>query len=272
MPNKLKLNIALLLLLIPLFQQYLHAEQTFKQVKFVSGDTIQPPPGSVSLISGPLVTCTGDTSLYTTDIPVSCMAQWYVNGILQPSTTDTLQVVWQVPGLNTISLYFNCNGTVTFADSAIVETGAPPEVDLGNDTVINQGETLILDAGNPGSSYLWSTGDTTQTIQVSTAGYYSVSVENCCGIDNDTIFVDIFDMLKNNRNKNGVVYFKKSGNKLEINILNKQAKHITVAGIDGTIYYDGIFKKYIPLGCVHNLIVINIVFSDNKTGKFLFFK
>jgi hypothetical protein len=31
-------------------------------------------------------------------------------------------------------------------------------------------ETIILDAGNPGATYLWSTGETTQTIEVDTTG------------------------------------------------------------------------------------------------------
>ncbi|MFM2135233.1 MAG: hypothetical protein RL021_633 [Bacteroidota bacterium] len=39
-----------------------------------------------------------------------------------------------------------------------------------------QGHTAVLDAGNPGSSYLWSNGQTTQSINVSTSGNYSVVV------------------------------------------------------------------------------------------------
>jgi hypothetical protein len=37
-------------------------------------------------------------------------------------------------------------------------------VNLGNDTVLVSGESIILNAGNPGNQYLWSTGETTQTI------------------------------------------------------------------------------------------------------------
>lgn len=37
-------------------------------------------------------------------------------------------------------------------------------VNLGNDTVLVSGDSITLDAGNPGNQYLWSTGQTTQNI------------------------------------------------------------------------------------------------------------
>jgi gliding motility-associated-like protein len=50
-----------------------------------------------------------------------------------------------------------------------------PLVNLGNDTAVSW-RTLMLDAGNEGSTYRWSTGETTQTIDVE-AGNYEVWVE-----------------------------------------------------------------------------------------------
>lgn len=41
-----------------------------------------------------------------------------------------------------------------------------PEVSLGGDITLCGGNSILLDAGNPGSGYLWSTGETTQTIDV----------------------------------------------------------------------------------------------------------
>lgn|GEM_PF-909278 len=61
-----------------------------------------------------------------------------------------------------------------------------PVVDLGIDTTICEGETLLLDAGNPGSVYVWSGSNTyTQTNEVDEAGSYIVYVTNpagCLGI------------------------------------------------------------------------------------------
>ncbi len=58
-------------------------------------------------------------------------------------------------------------------------------VDLGNDTTICVDEILTLDAGT-GTSFVWSTGETTQTIAVDTAGTYWVEVteaSGCTGFD-----------------------------------------------------------------------------------------
>lgn len=61
-----------------------------------------------------------------------------------------------------------------------------PVVELGNDTIICAGETLTLDAGNPGSTYIWSNSNNfTQTLNVTTAGSYIVYVTDpagCLGI------------------------------------------------------------------------------------------
>ena len=66
---------------------------------------------------------------------------------------------------------------------------AAPAVNFGAD-ITACGSTL-LNAGSPGSNYLWSTGSTAQTIIVSSSGTYSVSASNMCGADADTIMVAI---------------------------------------------------------------------------------
>ncbi len=74
-------------------------------------------------------------------------------------------------------------------------SGAPctaPVVNLGNDTAFCAGNYLNLDAGNAGSTYLWSTGATIQSIDVTTSGTYSVAVTNAAGCTGrDTITVTV---------------------------------------------------------------------------------
>jgi photosystem II stability/assembly factor-like uncharacterized protein len=65
------------------------------------------------------------------------------------------------------------------------EFSSVPSVFLGNDTSLCTGQ--VLNAGNAGSSYLWNTGATTQTIAVTNSGTYWVKVTNYLGTDNDTI-------------------------------------------------------------------------------------
>ncbi len=66
-------------------------------------------------------------------------------------------------------------------DANVAAPLPPPVVNLGADTVICVGASVVLNAGNPGLKYTWSTGDTTQTISVNASGVYSVIVTNSQG-------------------------------------------------------------------------------------------
>jgi gliding motility-associated-like protein len=70
---------------------------------------------------------------------------------------------------------------------------ASPAVDLGNDTTILAGESIILDAGEDSLIYEWSTGETTRFIEVDRAGTYGVRVTNeyGCSVE-DEITIDVF--------------------------------------------------------------------------------
>ncbi len=80
-------------------------------------------------------------------------------------------------------------------DEITVLFNALPIVDLGPDRNIYEGESLVLDAGNAGanSSYSWSTGESSQTIEISEAGDYSVTVTNGNGCSNE----DEITIIKN---------------------------------------------------------------------------
>ena len=51
-----------------------------------------------------------------------------------------------------------------------------PDVDLGEDTILCEGEIKILNAENPGSHFAWSTHDTSQSVVVSVPDNYWVKV------------------------------------------------------------------------------------------------
>lgn len=71
-----------------------------------------------------------------------------------------------------------------------------PVVELGNDTTICEGSSILLDAGNVGGVYLWSNSQsTTQTITASEAGNYVVNVIDTVGCQAiGTINVDVLDV------------------------------------------------------------------------------
>ena len=51
-----------------------------------------------------------------------------------------------------------------------------PVAAIGNDTSICEGDQIVLNAGNPGYAYDWNTGASTQTINVTDSGTYTVTV------------------------------------------------------------------------------------------------
>ncbi len=71
-------------------------------------------------------------------------------------------------------------GTLT-TDVATLAVTSNPVVDLGGDQNACEGETVTLDAGAGFTTYLWSTGDETQTVDVATTGIYAVTVANAGG-------------------------------------------------------------------------------------------
>ena len=63
--------------------------------------------------------------------------------------------------------------------------------DIGQDTAVCLGESVLLDAQNPdAASWEWNTGETSQTILVDSAGEYSVEITSVGGCEiNDTIHI-----------------------------------------------------------------------------------
>lgn len=62
-------------------------------------------------------------------------------------------------------------------------------LNLGNDTSLCSGQSLILNAANPGATYLWQNNSTGSTFNVTQAGTYWVTVNSngCIGTDTITI-------------------------------------------------------------------------------------
>ncbi len=85
-------------------------------------------------------------------------------------------------------------------DSLTLNFAQIPVVELGADTIICGGADITLDAGNPGSEYLWSTNQTTRTIVADTTGHgigvteYSVEVTNQAGcVGNGSVSIEFID-------------------------------------------------------------------------------
>ncbi|MGZ8569328.1 MAG: T9SS type B sorting domain-containing protein [Bacteroidia bacterium] len=65
-----------------------------------------------------------------------------------------------------------------------------PEIDLGENVALCEGDETELDAGNPGAKYLWNTGETSQIIKAKNAGKYWVNVSAGTCLSTDTILLN----------------------------------------------------------------------------------
>ncbi|MFH1161599.1 MAG: PKD-like domain-containing protein [bacterium] len=82
----------------------------------------------------------------------------------------------------------------------IAESPPCDSVDLGPDTTLCQGETLLLDATTPNATYLWQDNSTNPTFTVTQSGTYwvQVSVSNCITTDTIQIFYTPLPVVTNN--------------------------------------------------------------------------
>ncbi|MCH8902447.1 MAG: gliding motility-associated C-terminal domain-containing protein [Bacteroidetes bacterium] len=137
--------------------------------------------------------CFGDTTEFffiTSDSPDSLIWNFgdTAAGPLNTSNLpDPVHLYTSIGTYNVTVIIYNGCLTDTFIKSIIIDTTIT--VDLGNDTTMCGGNLFYIDAGNPGASYLWSTGDTTQSVGVTVTGTYSVTVTVGSCIDSDTIIV-----------------------------------------------------------------------------------
>lgn len=83
------------------------------------------------------------------------------------------------------------------AEDYLVDIQSPsgcmdPVVDLGTTTTLCTGSSLTLDAGNPGSTYSWNTGATSQTIAITQAGTYTVTVtDGACSTEESITITEV---------------------------------------------------------------------------------
>jgi len=129
-----------------------------------------------------------DTVIYTwTSVPEGFEAD-----------TSTITVMPEVPTWYFVTAADTIGNSAQ--DSVFIDVYELPIVELGADTNICSNITWTLDAGNDGSTYLWSTGAETQTIVIDTTGFgfgvqqFYVDVTNQSGCtSSDTINIDFKD-------------------------------------------------------------------------------
>jgi gliding motility-associated-like protein len=111
----------------------------------------------------------------------------------QDGSTDP-QFLVQNPGLYWVSVTSDC-GTIT--DSVYIGYFPQINLELGNDTILCEGENLILDAGQGFIEYSWSDGSSGNQCLVTEPGLYVVNVldlNNCTASDEVNVSYHYVDL------------------------------------------------------------------------------
>ena len=177
--------------------------------------------------------CIGSVSVSTISGGVAPYEVSWDDGLVAESRSDLCPFVQY-----TITVT-DTNGCIS---SQKIELGLAdqPVNNLPQITNICEGETTTLDAGNPGATFLWSTGETSQKISVSEPGTYSVQIAtNLPG--NETIvcgFADeVVEFNQGNRKNGKPVDPKYSNSTRALGEPNQQDSndHMVALGFGGSI-------------------------------------
>jgi gliding motility-associated-like protein len=133
--------------------------------------TVNENPVPTISASGPTTFCAGESVTLTSSSPTGNV--WSPNG----ETTQTITV--EGPGRYTVTVTDNngCTGTSAAVDVTLFQTPVTT-VTASGATTFCEGDNVTLTSDNA-SGYVWSpNGETTQSITISNAGTYSVTVTN----------------------------------------------------------------------------------------------
>ena len=167
-------------------------------------------------------------------------------------------------------------------DSISLTFAQMPVVDLGADTVLCGGIVYTLDAGNEGSTYLWSTEETTQTIDVDTTAYgygerelmVTVTNSDLCS-SSDAIVIDFVNCTGIGENEANLALsiFPNPSNgliNLDLNSLKAVSVDIKITNINGQVVFnetnvmvDNNLKKQINLNTAADGIYTVFIKADN---------
>jgi gliding motility-associated-like protein len=138
----------------------------------------------VSITGTPVINIGNDTSLCAGASIVLNPGAGYLSYLWQNfSTPQTFTA--SAAGTYYVKVTSNCG---TGSDTIHIGVLPPPVINLGNDTSLCSGNTIVLDAGAGFLNYSWQNLSANQTFTVSTAGTYYVDVTSC-GTTTDTIHI-----------------------------------------------------------------------------------
>ncbi len=162
--------------------------RTFNLAPYLPNAFVYPKPKS-QFVANTTSVC-ANASITFTDQSENDPTTWlwsFPGGTPSSSTSQNPVVQYAVAGTYNVTLVAsNATGNDTLIKTSYVTVNAKPTPSITGATTFCLGVTSTLNAGIGYSSYLWSTGATTQTITVSTSGVFSVTVTNSNGCSGTT--------------------------------------------------------------------------------------
>jgi hypothetical protein len=162
---------------------------TYTVTVTVGGNNIASSPVTVTVIPLPTATitpnagtsiCAGATAILTANAGVGLLYQWKLNNVDIPFSNI---VSYAAPTAGTYTcMVTNSNGCTSISNSISISALTSPTATItpNGNTTFCQGSSIQLSA-SPNTTYLWSTGATTQNISVSIAGTFTVTVTGSNG-------------------------------------------------------------------------------------------
>jgi hypothetical protein len=147
-----------------------------------------------AIISGPVAVCPNTQAEYAVPVQHGVTYAWTVQRgtIISGNGTATIRVQWDAtgPGMVSVVLVHTQSGCVGLATEAVdIHTTLRPKI-LPERPSFCAGGSVELDAGPGYSRYSWSTGELSRRIVVTSAGSYSVEVDDGTGCrGSDTVLV-----------------------------------------------------------------------------------
>ncbi len=167
------------------------------QAAIVHISPVEPPQAH---FSASVTTICAETGVYFVDTSIGIPTTWdwqFPGGTPSTSNQQNPTIVYATPGLYNVTLTVsNSNGSNTISLPSYIKVKETPHALFPGDTTICFNHIIDLDAGNSGSTYLWSTGSTAQVITVDNSGisigskWFYVDITNIEGcLHRDSIYL-----------------------------------------------------------------------------------
>ncbi|NNM16816.1 MAG: gliding motility-associated C-terminal domain-containing protein, partial [Bacteroidia bacterium] len=157
-------------------------EVTFNNCSFIDSMLVEFTANPIVNIGNDTTICQGDV-LNLDATQVNASYNWFDNSNGSSITVDTAGIYWVEVTVD------NCSSL----DSLVLDMDFAPFANLGSDTTICIGKSLVLNAAIENGSYLWQDNSTAENLFINEPGNYWIELGNNCGVDSDSIEVAFED-------------------------------------------------------------------------------